>query len=698
MTDQQRQISVQDAFAQGMSHYEGGRLKQAVGLFSEIVRVAPQHAHAHHMLGLVAFQTGQFDPAVNAVGQAVRLQPENVNFLTNFTEILRGAGQLEQAREIGKRAVRLAPGHAAAHSNLGLVHYDLKDLALAQAAQERALALAPEFDRALNNLGSIARDNSDRDQAATWYRQALRINPASSETANNLISVLIEAERIAEARTVAQAHLERAPRDAELHRNFGRIFMLENDLDKAENAFRNAISLNADKAENFVGLSQVLFEKNHPKLALIEAEQALRLDPDNAAACHQTAIIKAHLGDVETAKSLYQKAMDLKPDLTASRLALGHLALEQGDFDTARAHFKTAEDSADDALSAQIALARLDKITKDSPVFQALEAALPEAKSMLPQKATAFHYALGDCYEKLKRHDEAFAQFETGARIKRSLVSYDPADTDRLTDDLIATFDADMIERLRGSAITSAKPIFVLGMPRSGTTLTESILDAHPDVVGAGELNDLQNLFGRLDNGQSNVPQALRTMSDDVLSRRAEDYIQVLSGHAPDAAHVVDKMPANFQQIGLIHSLMPNARIIHISRDPLDICLSCYTRLFERSQLHSYDQVELGRYFNNYVRVMNHWQTTLPAGAFHSIRYEALVDDIDTVARGMIDFCGLEWNPACLEFHSGQRRVRTASVQQVRQPLYTSSKAKWRKYENHLQPLIETIGNNRISF
>lgn len=698
MTGQQQQISVQDAFAQGMTHYGSGRLKQAVGLFSEIVRVAPQHAHAHHMLGLVAFQSGQFDPAIKAVGQALRLQPQNVNFLTNFTEILRSAGQLEQAREIGERAVQLAPGHAAAHSNLGLVHYDLNDLTLAQTAQERALALAPEFDRALNNLGSIARDNSDRNQAAKYYRQALRINPTSSETANNLISVLIEAERIAEARTVAEAHLERAPRDAELHRNFGRIFMLDSDLDKAETAFRNAIGRDAQKAESYVGLSQVLFEKNHPKLALIEAEQALRLDPDNAAACHQAAIAKAHLGDAEAAKLLYQKAMDLKPDLTASRLALGHLALEQGDFDTARAHFETAANSADDALSAQIALARLDKITEDSPVFQALEAALPGANSMLPQKATALHYALGDCYEKLKRHDEAFAQFEAGARIKRSLISYDPEDTDRLTDDLIATFDADMIERLRGSAISSAKPIFVLGMPRSGTTLTESILDAHPGVVGAGELNDLQNLFGRLDNGQSNVPQALRTMPDDVLTRRAEDYIEVLSGHASDPARVVDKMPANFQLIGLIHGVMPNARIIHISRDPLDICLSCYTRLFERSQMHSYNQIELGRYFNNYVRVMNHWRATLPSGAFHSIRYEELVDDLESVARGMINYCGLDWDPACLKFHTGQRRVRTASVQQVRQPLYSSSKAKWRRYEEHLQPLIETIGDNRISF
>lgn len=384
--------------------------------------------------------------------------------------------------------------------------------------------------------------------------------------------------------------------------------------------------------------------------------------------------------------------------MTASRLALGHLAIEQGDFDEARQHFELAAASAEDKLSALIALARLEKITEENPVFQQLEAALSEAEDMLPQKAVAYHYAMGDCYEKLGRYEDAFSDFEQGARIKRTLVSYDPVDTDKLTNDLIETFDNSMIRRLRDHSIDSAKPIFIVGMPRSGTTLTESILDAHPNVVGAGELNDLQNLFSQFADGTSNVPRALQTLSGDALTRRAENYVEALSLHAPDSGRIVDKMPANFQLIGLIHEIMPNARIIHIARDPLDICLLCYTRLFERSQLHSYDQQELGRYYNNYVRLMNHWHTNLPDGAFHSIRYEELVDDIETVARGIIEYCDLEWSDTCLEFHKNSRWVRTASVQQVRQPLYSSSKNKWRRYEKHLQPLIETIGDNRIAY
>ncbi|MES0827344.1 tetratricopeptide repeat-containing sulfotransferase family protein [Ruegeria sp. SCP11] len=694
---QNKQISVQEAFQQGMAHYQSGQLKPAVHMFSEILRVTPNFAQAHQMLGLIAFQTGQIEPAVRAMTEAMRLQPENVNFLTNFTEILRTAGDLTKAVEVGTRAVRLAPGNAAAHSNLGLVFYDLERLDEARASQERAVALDPEFDRAINNLGSIARDKGNRNLAAELYRKALKINPASSETANNLISVLIENENIVDARAEAEAQLERFPRDAELHRNFGRVFMLENNLDKAENAFRNAISLKGDKADSYVGLSQVLYEKNHPKLALIEAEQALRLDPESASACHQIGMVKAHLGEIEEAIGFYQKALELKPDLSSTRLALGHLEIERGNFDEAHEYFEHAATTADDKLGATIALARLEKITPDNPVFQALEEALPDAPSMLPQKATAYHYALGECYEKLKRHEDAFKQFQVGARIKRSITDYDPAENDRLTDDLIETFDQQMIERLREHAVSSDRPIFVLGMPRSGTTLTESILNAHPNIFGAGELNDLQNIFGRLGDGTTNVPQAVKSATGAKLAQRAQDYIDALNLHAPDAPHIVDKMPANFQLVGLIHGLMPNAKIVHVARNPFDTCLSCFTRLFERSQLYSYDLVELGRYYNNYARVMDHWRNVLPEGSFYNVQYEALIDDFASETRRLIEYCGLDWNSSCLEFHKSKRRVRTASVQQVRQPLYKSSKEKWRKYEEQLSLLVDTIAESRVN-
>ncbi len=695
---QDRTIPLDEAVQLGLSHFNKGEFHASAAIFSNIVQTVPRHALSHQMLGLIAFRAGKKEEAVRAMTEAVRFQPKDAGFLANFTEILRSAGRVEQAIETGLKAVAISPGSAAAHSNLGLAYYDQGNLDQAEASQNRALALDPDFDRALNNLGSIARDKGDRKTAAELYRKTLSIQPGSAETVNNLLSVLIEDENLKEARAFAEAQLRHLPKDAELHRNFGRIFLLESDLDKAENAFRNAIALNRNKADSYIGLSQVLFEKNHPRLALVEAEQAIRLDPASAAAFHQHAIVTAHLGDTERAVSHYLKAVELKPDMTASRLALGYLELEQGNSEGARAHFERAAEMDGDKLNALIALSKLEKATPDGDVFTALQKKMPEATGMLPQKAVAFHFAMGECFEQLKDYDAAFHHFRTGAGLKRKLIDYDSDDLDRLTNTLIETFDARMINRLRVCANDSARPIFVVGMPRSGTTMTESILNAHSSVFGAGELNDLQHQFGKVGDQQTEVPETIAALSDADLKRRADNYVDVLRLLAPEAPYVVDKMPANFQLVGLIHGILPNAKIIHVARNPFDTCLSCYTRLFERSQLHSYDLVELGRYFNNYVRIMNHWRRTLPSDAFITVHYEHLVDDLEHESRRMIDHCGLEWDDACLSFHKSKRRVRTASVQQVRKPLYNSSKAKWRKYEQQLQPLIDIIGDNAIRF
>jgi len=693
------QLSIDEAFKQAMEHYQKNQLQQSVALFSRIIQAAPKHAHAHQMLGLIAFQTNQYEPAVKAMTEAVRLQPQNAQFLSNFVEVLRKADRTKEAIAIGKRAVQANPSNPATHSNLGLAYYDLEDLVEAEASQQRALALDSDFGPALNNLGSIARDNGHLDEAIEFYRTGLRANPEYSEVANNLISVLIEAESFDAARELAETQLKKTPKNTDLQRNMGRIHMFANELDSAETCFRNAISLGEEKADGYICLSQLLYEKNHPKLAILEAEKALRLEPENAAACHQVAMCKAQLGDINAGFAYYKKALELDPDMSASKIALGHLEMENGDFKAARAYFEDAAKTSKETLSAQVALARLEKMTPDNPAFQALEAALPTADTMPAMKAAAFHYALGKSYEDLNRFDEAFENFAKGAKTKRTSIDYDPAESDRITDNIISAFDEGALKRLRKSAITSDQPIFVVGMPRSGTTLTESILDSHQSVSGAGELNYLQSLFGtRKNDGKSDLSHVVAHMPEQDLTRNIEKYVESINALAPSIPHVVDKMPANFQMIGLIHALMPNAKIIHIARNPMDTCLSCFTRIFERSQLHSYDQIELGRYFNNYVRIMNHWHQLLPECSFHTVHYENLIDDIDTEARRIIDHCGLEWDPACLEFYKGNRRVRTASVQQVRQPLYATSKEKWKKYKTHLKPLLESIGDNRIEF
>jgi hypothetical protein len=301
-------------------------------------------------------------------------------------------------------------------------------------------------------------------------------------------------------------------------------------------------------------------------------------------------------------------------------------------------------------------------------------------------------YALGKCYDDLARYDAAFDAFTKGAALKRGRVKYDPNAYDAAIDQLIATFDLKTLNRLRSQALPEARPIFVIGMPRSGTTMTESVLASHPDVMGAGELPFLPRLFPMM--GAQNAPSAHHLIAGATAEvvRRFETYLASSAELSAGHARFTDKMPCNFQYAGMIHAVLPQAKIIHVMRDPVDTCLSNFTRLFDRSQYHTYDLVELGRYYRAYQRMMDHWAHVLPADAIHHVRYEDLVDDTEHHARQMLAFCDLEWTDACLRFQDQKRRVRTASVTQVREAVYKTSVQKWRKYERHLTPLLQTLG------
>jgi hypothetical protein len=236
--------------------------------------------------------------------------------------------------------------------------------------------------------------------------------------------------------------------------------------------------------------------------------------------------------------------------------------------------------------------------------------------------------------------------------------------------------------------------VFVLGMPRSGTTLTEQIIASHPAVHGAGELRDLMEVVqGNTQAGHFQpFPENLATLTPDTLHAWGRDYALRLSRRAPDALRITDKMPANYLALGLIPLMLPNAKIIHVKRNPVDTCVSCFTRLFNRHQDATYELNELGRHYATYSRLMQHWRAVLPASSFMEVQYEDIVADMQGQARRLIDWVGLPWNNACLEFHKTERNIRTASVTQVRQPIYSSSVERWRHYEKYLGPLLDGLG------
>jgi hypothetical protein len=304
------------------------------------------------------------------------------------------------------------------------------------------------------------------------------------------------------------------------------------------------------------------------------------------------------------------------------------------------------------------------------------------------------HFALGQAHADIGSHVRSFYHLIEGNSLRRRSIVYDEARTLGWFDRIRSTFTADLVNGLSGRGNPSPVPIFIVGMMRSGTSLMEQMLACHPDVFGAGELRTLPGLVETL-SGTSRDPNAfpelVRSLPGEQFHQLGSDYLAAVT-RLTGKQRITDKLPGNFAFAGLIHMAMPNARIIHMKRDPIDTCLSCFSLLFTENHPYCYDLRELGRYYRAYDAVMGHWRQVLPSRVMLEVHYEDLVGDAENQLRRVLAHCGLEWNDACLDFHDVDRPVRTASAFQVRQPIYRTSIGRWRPYEKLLRPLIEELG------
>jgi hypothetical protein len=306
-------------------------------------------------------------------------------------------------------------------------------------------------------------------------------------------------------------------------------------------------------------------------------------------------------------------------------------------------------------------------------------------------------FAQAKAYADLKDHKRSFERLLSGNALKRAKIHYDEAAALGLFDRIEAVFSAKLLREKEkpGGGDPSSVPIFVLGMPRSGTTLVEQILASHPQVHGAGELKTFNDvvLEVRGPGGQTiPYPDFVPGLDARALGQIGARYLAEIKKLAPDAPHITDKMPSNYYFAGLIHLALPHARIVHTVRDPVDTCISCFSKLFTAEQNHTYDLAELGRYHRRYQKLMEHWRRVLPPGRILDVRYEEVVGDLEGQARRILAHCGLPWDARCLSFHATDRPVRTASASQVRQPIYNSAVGRWRVYEEFLGPLLAALG------
>ncbi len=672
-----------------------GRLPEAESLLQQVLQKDPKHANALHLLGLIAHQSGNPIRAIELVKAAIAAKSDVALFHSNLAEISRQAGNVTAAIEFGEQAIALDPLMPSAFSNLGVALYDAARYDESITMHQKALLLEPHSLQSLNNLGSIARAKKNKSEAIDWYRKALNVQPEFLESLSNLGAVLVESDRAAEAVPALEKALKLAPNYPEALCNLGLAQVKLDAPEIAKGLLERSLQLRPNYSEALSGLARVHQDLDQLPQAESLLKQALITGPARSDVYSQLGMVYTEMGQTDAAEEAFKKALELESDSLDALNGIGNLKIEAGDIEEAKIIFSDVIDRHPDNLDARFHLMQIEKSRPGDQNLLALEAMLPTIDTFGSDKQISLHYALGKGYEDQRDFDQAFLHFSKGAKLKRSKLNYDWVAEQAFVERIKNTFTSELFNRLKNCELkeTSNAPVFILGMPRSGTTLTEQIISSHPSVYGAGELRDLieitQNPLSQ--NSSLSYPENLQVIEPSQLFSWGREYVERLKAFDPAALRITDKMPSNYLLLGLISAMLPGAKIIHVKRNPIDTCLSCYTRLFNRHQDATYDLAELGRHYMNYYHLMEHWKKILPPDSFIEVQYEEIVADIESQARRLIDYCGLEWNEGCLAFYENKRSVRTASVAQVRKPLYTSSVEKWRQYESHLGPLLEQL-------
>jgi tetratricopeptide (TPR) repeat protein len=581
--------------------------------------------------------------------------------------------------------IALEPELAEAHRNLGSALLETGDSEAAIHSLQRAIELRPDFARAVTQLGRALTVAGRGVEAIPHYERLLERDPRA-ETLDEYATLLAGLGRYQASASCYRDLLERTPRDARLHANLGHVLHCLGDFRAAIEHCRRAIELEPRLPEGHLHLGNSLLALN----ALYEADAAYRtgleIAPDHAALHTAHAMAERAVGRLADAEASTRRALALRPGAADTLALLGSLAIDRGRFDEAEDLLRKALAVDPELPEALASLAMLRKMSPaDVPWRDAAERVL--GRGLPVAHAINLHHALGKYYDDVEDRDAAFQHHRMGNELAhRSRLRYDRADMTQRVTRTLAAFDRIALAALSPGGIASELPVFVVGMPRSGTSLTEQILASHPQVHGAGEL--LYWIFAADAERAASAEQRAATIKE--LGRA---YLEGLATQAPDASRVVDKLPVNFRNIGLIHAALPGARFIHLERNSLDTCLSIYFQGFSAAHPYATDFGDLAHYYHEYRRVMAHWRTVLPPQTLLEVRYEDLVDDPEGWSRRMVAHIGLPWDPRCLEFHRTDRPVLTASNWQVRQPIGRGSVGRWRRYERFIGPLRAALGD-----
>jgi tetratricopeptide (TPR) repeat protein len=565
-------------------------------------------------------------------------------------------GRMEEASAIYRHALLLDPDLAEAHHNLGTVLLETGQIAEALEHYRRALEVKPDYAEAHENAGDALMKLERIGEAIDSYRRALELRPDWVTACHSLANALAAVGRMEESLAAYRRAMALDPNGALLHNNFGSLLRGCGQLDEAAACFRRALELD-------------------PRLA--EAQSNLGLTYRLA-------------GRPQEARASCLRALELKPNFAPALTTLAESYADTGDFAGAERCFRQAAAADRDSPQAWAGLTRLRKMNRQDGDWLT-EAQRIAALPLPPRQEACLRYAMGKYFDDLADYEHAFDNFRRANELtKCTRAAHQPEALTQLVDRIIETEDREWLRRSQITPSGSERAVFIVGMLRSGTTLAEQILAAHPQVLGAGELPFWGSAALTVRSAADHPDHQAR------LERQASLYLSSLASLARGVPRVVDKMPGNFLALGLIHAGLPHARVIHLRRHPVDTCLSIYFQHLESALSYTNDLEDLARYYRNYVRIMEHWHSIFPPGVILDVPYEALVQDPESWSRRMVEHIGLAWDPRCLSFYSSPRTVITASKWQVRQPITTAAVGRWKSYRAHLGPLMELMAPDPV--
>jgi len=547
------------------------------------------------------------------------------------------------------------------------------------------------------NTLQAARDCLNRGnhaEAKSLCQQVLRKKPNNFEALKLLGFIAMSSGDFKRAIQIFAKVISRKPKSAIAYYNLGLAYINAGEASFAVQNFKKSIELKPDLACVYGDFCLALTRCGDIEAAISAGEKAVSLLPDNAIAHCNLAQAYDAWKSYDSAYKHYQKAAELLPNHPGIQLALATAYVGFGNTKAASECYRKVIKLYPEDVESYRQLARINKFTStDHEDVQKLKAILSESWLNDEGRASILS-ALGKIYQDCKLYDDAFAYYEQANKLQETLSDFVPEVFADYITSLIKVFDSEILSEKRTLGNVSKAPVFIVGVPRSGTSLVEQILSSHHDVFGAGELTWIglaaEALPGYL-KAATPYPECTQTLTKSNINELTEKYLNYLHSLSGKESRITDKMPNNFLQLGLIHILFPNARIIHCRREPRDACTSMFCQYFPGGHAISHDMFKLGVFYKQYQRLMAHWRTALPTGTMIEVDYEELVSNQEAESRRLIDFIGLEWDDACLDFYKKKRLVYTASANQVTKPIYTSSINRWKRYEKHLQPLEDGL-------